>query len=273
MRSGNPSSLPLTNEALLLGLDVGNTHTVMALWAEEAEPLFSFRFNTFKNTTTDELHELIFSFLRTRSIEVEQIQNIVISSVVPEILEKTKRLAQSLQTGFLKIDHHAPIHFQIGIPEPAQLGADRIINSEAAVRCYDGPLVIVDAGTATTFCAIDGDRIYQGGAIAPGFHISNQALFEKASKLTPVEWSVPDSPIGKTTEAAIQSGLTYGAAGFIDHMVERIKSEPRMRGATTVATGGNLGGLFQISESIDHYDPGLTLRGLWLIHQNFLSLN
>jgi type III pantothenate kinase len=149
---------------------------------------------------------------------------------------------------------------------PREVGADRIVNAVAALETYGPPLIIVDFGTATTFCFINEQGHYVGGAIVPGVHVSAEALHQRAAQLTRVEVLKPDSVVGRNTVKAVQSGLFYGYVGVVDGIVSRMK-ELLTRRPTVVATGGLAEMISKEAETIDVYDPLLTLRGLKLIYE------
>ena len=149
---------------------------------------------------------------------------------------------------------------------PREVGADRIVNSVAAFEMFGGPVIAVDFGTATTFDCVSREGEYLGGAIFPGIHISMEALFERASMLHRVELARPKSVIGKTTTAALQSGLLFGYAGVVDAMVERIRAELG-QDARVVATGGLAHRVADETRSIERVEPFLTLEGLRIIFE------
>jgi type III pantothenate kinase len=148
---------------------------------------------------------------------------------------------------------------------PREVGADRIVNSIAAYEMFGGPVIAVDFGTATTFDCVSADGEYLGGAIFPGMLTSMEALFERTSMLHRVEIARPKSVIGKTTTAALQSGLLFGTAGMIDSMVERIRKE--LGPARVVATGGLAGLVSNESAAIERVEPFLTLEGLRILYE------
>ena len=149
---------------------------------------------------------------------------------------------------------------------PHEVGADRIVNSVAAYELFGGPIIAVDFGTATTFDCISHGGEYLGGCIFPGIHISMEALFERTSKLHRVEISQPKSVIGKTTTAALQSGLLYGYAGMVDSMAERIRQELGSD-SRVIATGGLAGRIARESTAIELVEPFLTLKGLRILFE------
>jgi len=149
---------------------------------------------------------------------------------------------------------------------PREVGADRIVNAVAAFEMFGGPVIAVDFGTATTFDCVSREGEYLGGAIFPGIHISMEALFERASMLHRVELARPKSVIGRTTTAALQSGLLFGYAGVVDALVERIRGELG-QDAHVVATGGLAHRVADETRSIERVEPFLTLEGLRIIFE------
>ena len=148
---------------------------------------------------------------------------------------------------------------------PRELGADRIVNAVAGITLYGGPLIIIDLGTATTFCAIDEKKRYLGGAVTPGIGISMEALFQRASKLPRIELTPAASVICKNTVSAMQSGIYYGAIGQVDGIVRRMKKEMGYKEIKVIATGGLADLIASQSETIDVIDPLLTLKGLYIL--------
>ena len=149
---------------------------------------------------------------------------------------------------------------------PKEVGADRIVNAVAAIHDYGSPLIIVDFGTATTFCYVNEKSEYLGGAIAPGVGISMEALFDRASKLPRVELIRPEQVVGRNTVAAMQSGIVYGYVGLVEGIVARMKEESGLE-PTVVATGGMAQLIASETNVIDVVDNFLTLKGLRLIYK------
>lgn len=246
----------------ILGIDVGNTHTVIALWEQSDQPLFSWRIQTDKKATSHELHGILLGLFQTAGLSFQDNLLLTLSSVVPTLSENYESLCQTRGWEFHLVTHHSPLSFEIDLPEKSGIGADRLVNAEAAIDLFGSPLIIVDGGTATTFCAISSDKKYLGGSIVPGFVIAAEALVKKASKLAAVEWKVPPNPIGKNTTEALQSGTTFAWAALIDGMVEQIKKNPGFEKATCISTGGALSPFIHLCKNVQSYEPDLTLHGL-----------
>lgn len=210
---------------------------------------------------------LLMQLFSYAGVSAGSIQGIIISSVVPPVnptLERTcfKYLRQ--RPMFVGPGIKTGLH--IRTENPRETGADRIVNAVAAIQLYGPPLIIVDFGTATTFCYIDKRGDYIGGAIAPGIGISTEALYNSAAKLPRIELSKPKSIVGRTTISSMQSGMIYGFAGQVDGIVQRICEE---QGVTprVIATGGFAELIGGESRTIDIVNPLLTLEGLRIIYE------
>jgi len=249
---------------MLMVLDIGNTHMVLGVFQND-ELLENWRIHTDPKMTEDEFYVTIANLFSTRKISESEIKKVVISSVVPPMT----RMFESFCRKYLSCN---PIWIDAGnvdmpilYTNPAEVGADRIVNAVAAYDKYQSSLIVIDFGTATTFDAISDKGEYLGGAISPGIGIAAEALFQRASKLPRVELThPPESAIGKDTSASMKSGIIYGYAELVDGMVRRIKKE--MGGSPKVIATGGLAPLMQhVSQSIESVDQGLTLEGLWII--------
>jgi type III pantothenate kinase len=251
---------------MLLVMDVGNTHIVLGLFQGD-ELLHHWRIQTDRNATEDEYAMLLKSLFEHVGIRMEEIDGVSISSVVPplkRVLNLLVRKYFGLQP--LVIGPGVKTGLNIQYENPREVGADRIVNAVAAIETYGPPLIIVDFGTATTFCFINEQGHYVGGAIVPGVHVSAEALHQRAAQLTRVEVVKPESVVGRNTVKAIQSGLFYGYVGVVDGIVNRMKRLLTKR-PTVVATGGLAEMISKEAETIDVYDPLLTLRGLKIIYE------
>jgi len=250
---------------MLLVVDVGNSHTVIGLYDGD-KLLHDWRVRTVVNHTIDEYGMLIMSLYETVNVNSKTIKDIIISCVVPTMLNVLEPLClkyfnikplivgPGIKTGM-------PIHYD----NPKEVGADRIVNAVAAFEKYKDPLIVVDFGTATTFDYISKKGEYMGGCIAPGIIISTEALFEKASKLPRVELSKPSKLIARDTVSSMQAGIMWGYAGLVDGIVKRIKKEINCN-PTVIATGGLAQIIAAETETIDKVEEMLTLEGLKIIY-------
>ena len=249
---------------MFLAIDVGNTHVMLGVYQKE-EILVYWRLATRRDSTEDELGMIVKNLLQNSNLNMADINQIAISSVVPPLMYSLDRMARKyFELEPLIIGPGIKTGLNIVTDNPREVGADRIVNAVAALDLYGGPLVIVDFGTATTYCAISGDGDYLGGVIAPGIGISMEALFEKAAKLPRVEIVRPPRVIGKDTITSMQSGIVFGFVGQVDGIVRRISDE--LGGDPfVVATGGFASLIARESETIKEVNALLTLEGLRLI--------
>ncbi len=252
---------------MLMAMDVGNTNIVVGVY-DGKEWQAHWRLSSSRSRTSDEFGIVLGSMFAYSGMDMKDIEDIIISTVVPPLLvplcNMCKRyfnitpfvVTSQIKTG-LKLDYD----------DPNQLGADRIVNAAAAHQLYKdkGNLIIIDFGTATTFCALTPDGEYLGGAIAPGIGISTEALFQKAAKLPRIELIKPPKTICRDTVHAMRSGVIFGFVGQMDGIITRMKKELNNQ-AFVIATGGF--GRLMASESnlVDVVEPSLTLEGLQILY-------
>jgi type III pantothenate kinase len=260
---------------MLLVLDVGNTNTVLGVFAKATKDdgtgshhyehlVANWRVATVTTQTVDEYGVLFRNLFAMDKIEVKGIHGIIISSVVPPVDSTLRQVCERyFNTKPLFIEPGVKTGMPVLYENPAEVGADRIVNSVAAFEKFGGPCVVVDFGTATTFDCVSAKGEYQGGVICPGIGISADALFEKTARLPRVDIRKPARVIGSTTVGSLQSGLYYGYLGLVDGILERLLGE--MGNATVVATGGLAGLIGTGSKYIKHVDDLLTLDGLRII--------
>ena len=244
---------------MLLAVDVGNTQTALGLYSG-ADLTDRWRLATERSSTADELGVLLGGLL-----DFEAVDAICLASTVPVLVREWESLAAKWA--------HAPIlvvgpGVKTGIPirydDPREVGPDRIVNAVAAKERYGAPVVVVDFGTSTNFDVVSPDGEYVGGVLAPGIEVSMEALFARAARLVDVDFTAPDTVIGKTTVGGLQSGLVYGFAGQVDGIVGRIRDELGIE-ARAVATGGLADLVAPHSRTIETVDPFLTLDGLRMV--------
>jgi type III pantothenate kinase len=200
-------------------------------------------------------------------IDFKQINGVIISSVVPPLLPIMSEMSRK----YFKIEPQVVTNetrtgITLKYDNPGEIGADRIVNAAAAFELFGGPLIIVDFGTATTFCAVTKAGEYLGGAITPGVKISAEALYQRAAKLPRVELVRPPTVIGRDTVSAMQAGILYGYAGLVDGIVERMKSELGAD-AKVIATGGLAELVASETKTITEVRADLTLQGLRILYE------
>ncbi|MBN1593027.1 MAG: type III pantothenate kinase [Candidatus Coatesbacteria bacterium] len=253
---------------MLLVIDIGNTQTVIGLF--EGYVLdFHWRLATDIRKTSDEYSLLVGSLIAQAGLGPKDIRGVGICSVVPPLSHIFVKTAENLfGLSALLVGPGVKTGMPILYENPAEVGSDRIANSIAAYEAVHGSVIIVDFGTATTFCAISETGQYLGGSIVPGIGISADALFEKTAKLPRVEIRKPAKVIGKTTVSSIQSGLFYGHLCIVEGMIRRITEELSFKKPPQVFATGGLAVLFaKETEIIDTVDPHLTLKGIRIIYE------
>lgn len=259
---------------MLLAIDVGNTHTVFAVWTG-SEWAGSWRHVSNPEFTEDQLSIWLRGMLESIGLGLEAIDQAICASVVPAMNEVLTRLADRwLKTPLLFLRDGLSVGLKVDYEPRTAVGADRIANALAGLAKFKPPLIVVDFGTGTTLDAVDGEGTYLGGAILPGVMVASEALFKRAAKLPHVEQIplvAPEHAIGRTTVTSLQSGIMLGYAGGIDALAKRM-SEEMGGNATVVATGG-LGGMFmEICETITGYEPNLTLDGLRIASERLATV-
>lgn len=252
---------------MIFVLDVGNTNITLGVY--QGKKLINYwRMSTDRGKSSDEFGMFILDLLRYENIKISDIEAIVVASVVPPIMYTLEHALRK----YFKID---PIIVGPGVrtginikyDNPKEVGSDRIVNAVAACALYGGPVIIVDFGTATTFCAISSKNEYLGGVICPGIKISAEALFQKTAKLPRIDIAKPDSVIGRNVVTSMQSGMVYGYVGKVDYIVKRIKKEMNEDNIKVIATGGLAKLIASESETIEKINGLITLEGLRIIYE------
>ncbi len=264
---------------MLLAIDIGNTNTVLGTM-EGRDVRHHWRLSTVPRTT-DEYGLLLLQLLAHEGLGPQDIEGVSISCVVPSVLYAIEKAARRyLDQDPLTIGHGVRTGMRVRTDNPKEVGADRVVNAVAAVERYGTPLLVVDFGTATTFDCVNGKGDYIGGAIAPGYQISSEALFQRTAKLPKVELERPELAIGTNTIHSMQSGLFYGYVGLVEELARRCKAELRELGTDgrstpererlakaipCIATGGLARTIGGACSEIDEIDDFLTLVGLAIL--------
>lgn len=249
---------------MILVIDVGNTNMVLGIYRGE-DLIGHWRVATDHQKTADEYGVLFKQLLLNEGIDSADVQRVIISSVVPPLVVTLEKVC----TTYFRLNPHivgpgTKTGMNIRMNNPHEVGADRIVNAVAAYHLYGGPVIIVDFGTASTFCLVNAQGDYLGGAIAPGVGIAAEALISRASKLPKIELIKPEQVIGKNTVASMQAGIIYGFVALVDGLVMRIQAEIAEK-AHVVATGGLALLIGSESKTIETINPLLTLQGLLIL--------
>ncbi|MGH7701937.1 MAG: type III pantothenate kinase [Gemmatimonadales bacterium] len=248
---------------MLLTLDIGNTEITVGLFRGH-DLSAHWRLTTNPDRTPDEWGSALAGCLVQAGHSPNEIRAVCLASVAPGV---TQSLADGVAgvTGIraLAVDARSPLPITLDVDEPLTVGADRIVNTLAAVELYRTDTLVVDFGTATTFDCITADARFIGGVIMPGLRTSADQLTRRAAKLPATELRPPDRAIGRRTEECIRAGVLFGAADAVDGMVRRIRAEwPGGRSPKVIATGGLADAVAPLTSSIEAVDPDLTLQGL-----------
>lgn len=250
---------------MLFAIDVGNTNITVGLF-DGKTLIKQFRMITQTSRTSDEYGVFLRQWLDINAPEAK-IDSVAVSSVVPNIMHSlTSAIIKYFDVKPLIVAPGIKTGIRIAIPNPKELGADRLVDAVAAYEMYGGPAIVVDFGTATTHDLILADGTFSAGVTSPGIRLAANALWRGTAKLPEVEIKKVDTVLGTDTVSSMQAGIYYGYVGQTEYIVNRMKKESGLDGIKVVATGG-LGKLIsEATDSIDIYDPELTLHGLRIIH-------
>jgi len=258
---------------MLFVIDVGNSNVTFGVYDGETL-LTHWRIRTETARTTDEYAALLGSLFAQQGIRITQMTGIALASVVPMATPALQRLAENIfQLSALEITPATDLGLEIAYSPPGDVGADRLVDSAAAVHKYGAPCIVLDFGSATTLNAIaapatpQGRPVYLGGAICLGIGLSLETLFAKAAKIPRVEMALPAQAIGGNTAEALQSGIVLGTLALVEGLVARFQVEMNAMGCPIIATGGYASQLLaEESNAITHLEPHLTLEGLRLAY-------
>ncbi len=253
---------------MLLAIDVGNTNITLGIWDGRSWSQ-EWRLQTDSERTADEFGIILRSLLREARLE-NSIDGAILASVVPSLSMTFIKVCQHyLHVDPLVVNSQTDSGIQICTDNPAEVGADRIVNAVAVHHLFHAPCIVIDMGTATTFDVISSSGDLLGVAIAPGLRLAADALVNRAAQLAHVPLQAPPQATGRNTIHAIQSGVIFGYVALIEGMVRRLLAEhPDSAGKILViGTGGNIGLVAPHTNIIDHVDPWLTLTGLRVIYK------
>jgi type III pantothenate kinase len=248
---------------MLLAIDVGNTNLTFGVFDEDDDLVASFRMTTKIPRTSDEYGIMILEILKAKGLSKEMIKDIMIASVVPGVMH-------SLKSGMIKYLGKTPYIVGVGtktglklpMANPAEMGADRIVDAIGGLDIYGGPVLVIDFGTATTYDLILADGTFVAGITSPGIKISANALWNEAAKLPEIEIKKPDSILAKNTITSMQAGLVYGYIGQVEYIIKKVKEESKIDDLKVIATGGLGRIIFDETDMIDVFDADLTLKGI-----------
>ena len=251
---------------MLFAIDVGNTNITVGLFDKDVL-VKQFRMITKTSRTSDEYGVFLRQWLQVNGIEDAKISAVIISSVVPNIMH-------SLTSGIIKYFECEPLivapgiksGIRLAIPNPKELGADRLVDAVAAYEMYGGPVIVVDFGTATTHDLVLADGTFAAGVTSPGIRLAANALWTGTAKLPEVAIQKVDTVLGKDTVSSMQAGIYYGYIGQTEYIIKAMKKESGLSDIKVVATGGLGKMISDATDAIDVYDPELTLHGLRIIY-------
>ncbi len=260
---------------MLLTVDIGNTQTTVGLFDAHGVCQREWRMASDHTDTADELHERLFGYFLMLGLSLDDVTDVALASVVPILTREWQYMLSNILKAedVLLVDASRDCGIAIHMPDPRQVGADRIANAVAARASYGAPVIVVDFGTATNIDVVDGTGAFRGGAIMPGLQLSADALFSRAAKLSSVGLVVPKHALGDSTETAVQSGIVIGAAAQAEGLVRRIVGElraenPGLGKVTVVGTGGFSREIARATDIFDELDPDLTVRGIYQIWEH-----
>lgn len=251
---------------MLLAIDIGNTNLVIGCFQED-RLVFKARIATDSTRTSDQYGVEIKNMMEAYGVQVSDIEDCIISSVVPPVFN-------SVKTGVIKVIGKQPMvvgpglktGLNIHVDVPSQVGSDRIVIAVAALAEYEAPLILMDLGTATTLEVVEPNNLYMGGVIIPGVRVSLDALTSRAAQLPGISLDKPKTVIGKNTIDCMRSGMMYGTAAMIDGLVERMEAELGHR-CTLVATGGMAQFITPLCKREVILEKNLLLKGLNIIYK------
>jgi len=256
---------------MFVGFDIGNTSTMMGVYRDDSPvPVRTFRFKSDRSFSADEVGALAKGFLDMScgcDRDSVRVSGLAFSSVVTELNPVFRAMSvPHFGADIYEITSTSRLSIRINYGDPSELGVDRIVNAEAAFREYGGGCVIIDIGTAATFCVLLEDGVFDGGMIAPGIGTTISALSEKTSRLPKIEFGRPDRLVARDTVNALKSGFFYGWISLVEGIVFRIEAEYGRR-FRVVLTGGYSGEMAPHIGRETILDPLLTMKGIWHVYR------
>lgn len=252
---------------MILTLDVGNTNMTGGIFKDD-EIIATFRITTKMPRTSDEYGMLLCNIIQQNQINPKEIKDAIICSVVPNVMHSlTSAMIKYLNIKPIIVGAGIKTGLRIAVPNPQQVGADRIVDAVAAYELYGGPVLVMDFGTATTYDLVDESGAFVGGITAPGIRTSANALWKEAAKLPEIEIKKPEWIVGRDTITSMQSGLVYGQIGQTEYIIKKVREETGLEDMKVVATGGLGRIIAESTNMIDVYDPNLTLKGIYSVYK------
>lgn len=250
---------------MILAIDVGNTNITLGVF-DGNDLKANFRMTTQVNRTSDEYGLMLTGLLQAKGIGEGDIESSIIASVVPKLMHSlTSGIIKYLGVTPLLVGAGTKTGIKVAVPNPREIGTDRIVDAVAAYEIYGGPVLVIDFGTAITYDLISADGSFLAGVTSPGLRIAANALWTQTAKLPEIDIAMPDTILTKETVSSMQAGLVFGCIGQTEYIVRRMLSEAGITGCRVVATGGIGKIIADATDVIEMYDPHLTLKGLKII--------
>ena len=252
---------------MLLAIDIGNTNIVFGVFNEK-DIIYNFRMTTKTPRTSDEYGILITQILASKQIEATNINKVIISSVVPSIMHSfNSAIIKYFNISPLVVDSATKTGIMLKVPNPKEIGSDRIVDCASAYAKYKSAVIVCDFGTATTYDLVNNEGEFISGITCIGIRSAAKALHNETSKLPDFNIIKPTSILANDTITSLQSGLFYGVIGQTEYIIKKIKEESSILDAKVIATGGLGRIIFNETSMIDEYDSDLTLKGLYYISE------
>lgn len=252
---------------MLLTVDIGNTNITMALIDSESQVKGTFRVTTKAQRTSDEYGILIVGFCGNSNVDISEIEDVIISSVVPKVMHSfTNSIRKYIRKEPIIVGPGIRTGISIKTDFPKEVGADKIVDAAAVYHLYGGNAIVIDFGTATTFDYINEKGEFLYNVIMPGLEISAQALWQQAAKLPEIEIVKPQSILGRNTDTSMRAGVVYGYIGGAEYIIRKMKEEIGRNDIKVYATGGLGRVIYNETDMIDLYDPDLAFKGMKIIY-------